>query len=213
MPYKVHCKVFEGNTPVERTVRIYNRENGFFIGKTTTVNGECVISGLKNNNELNLICLDDDTGVYYEDQIIRIIPEIDDSGTISTIPSNIISLDGIVLPEVLMWTDEFSWSPVKQDIKYSTTGAIFIQEHLKIGGRPITLKNEDYVAYIDQSTATSLFNKQQQAGLVMDLTINSTTMEVIFRQNDYPLQITKLTDDSDEVFIIEYLKLMQVFTG
>ncbi len=53
------------------------------------------------------------------------------------------TLDGIELPDDLLWVDEFDWNPVAQDIERSLTGALMVQEQAKLYGRPITLTGGD----------------------------------------------------------------------
>ena len=51
-----------------------------------------------------------------------------------------ITLGGVTLPGDLRWTDEFAWSPVARSQDYSLTGALILQEAVKLAGRPITLE-------------------------------------------------------------------------
>lgn len=49
-------------------------------------------------------------------------------------------LDAITIPDTAIWTNRYSWSPVKQSLEYSMEGSVLIQEKGKAKGRPITLK-------------------------------------------------------------------------
>ena len=91
-----------------------------------------------------------------------------------------ITLDAIALPEDLIWDDEYSWSPVKQSIEKSLTGALIIQEASQIKGRKITLKGGEAYAWIDKATLDLLRVKLNTANLTMTLTHNATAYQVMF---------------------------------
>lgn len=50
-----------------------------------------------------------------------------------------ITLGALVLPSGLVWSDEFAWTPVAQNIERTLTGALVIEEATKTAVRPITL--------------------------------------------------------------------------
>ena len=51
-----------------------------------------------------------------------------------------ITLGSLVLPDGLVWSDEYDWTPIAQSAgDYSLTGALLLQESVKLSGRPITL--------------------------------------------------------------------------
>lgn len=49
----------------------------------------------------------------------------------------------IVLPNDLLWVDEFDWPPVLVASEWTVSGALIIQKGLKLAGRNITLKSPD----------------------------------------------------------------------
>lgn len=53
-----------------------------------------------------------------------------------------ITLGGVTLPDDLQWIDEYAWSPVARTSEYSLTGALIVEEALRLAGRPITLGGE-----------------------------------------------------------------------
>lgn len=65
-----------------------------------------------------------------------------------------ITLGGVTLPDDLQWTDEYAWSPVARASEYSLTGALVVEEAVKLAGRPITLAGE--WAWIDITTLADL---------------------------------------------------------
>lgn len=53
---------------------------------------------------------------------------------------NQVGLDGVPLPNDLIWVDEFDWNPIKQNQTRSLSGALIIETGIKKGGRQITLQ-------------------------------------------------------------------------
>ncbi|WP_243419145.1 hypothetical protein [Paracidovorax citrulli] len=56
----------------------------------------------------------------------------------------------------LVWTDEYSWSPVDQATAYSTTGALLVDVAVKQAGRPITLVGTETIACIQRALCDTL---------------------------------------------------------
>ena len=50
-----------------------------------------------------------------------------------------ITLGAVTLPQGLVWSDEFDWTPLAQTTEYSLTGALIVEQAEKQAGRPITL--------------------------------------------------------------------------
>ncbi|WP_027853391.1 hypothetical protein [Marinobacterium litorale] len=97
-----------------------------------------------------------------------------------------ITLNGITLPEDLIWSDEFSWTAVRQGADYSLTGALMIDEATRLAGRPITLTD----GWASRALVLQLYTLTQQAGQTHTLTINGTSYDVMFRQSEGPLSAT-----------------------
>ncbi|MEB3753823.1 hypothetical protein [Acinetobacter sp. MD2(2019)] len=47
------------------------------------------------------------------------------------------------LEDGFLWSDEFDWQPIKQQLDYAVDGTPIVQEGKKKGGRPITLLSKD----------------------------------------------------------------------
>lgn len=62
----------------------------------------------------------------------------------------------ITLPDDIPWVDEFSWSPVAQQIEVSLGGSEIIETSVQEFGRPITLQGDRNTAWIDWTTAEAL---------------------------------------------------------
>lgn len=72
-----------------------------------------------------------------------------------------LTLDSLLLPDDMIWGDEFDFSPVGQTITPTLTGALIIEESALPTGRPITLKGVGTRALVKQLKALeSLINHQ-----------------------------------------------------
>ena len=70
----------------------------------------------------------------------------------------------------LQWTDEHTWDAVEQGQDRSLTGALIIQEGVKLYGRPITLASDE-AAWFTKTTVDALQALRDQPGSVMLLTL------------------------------------------
>jgi hypothetical protein len=133
-----------------------------------------------------------------------------------------ITLGAIALPDTLVWEDEFSWSPVAQSTEYSLTGALIVQEAIKLAGRPITLVGKsDGTAHTGGITLTNLRllkTALDVAGASWTLTLHDArTFTVAVREN--PLEAEPLpvyrsffpaNPTGDRWYLIRALKLQTV---
>ncbi|MEO5378688.1 MAG: hypothetical protein H7832_13025 [Magnetococcus sp. DMHC-6] len=68
------------------------------------------------------------------------------------------TLDEIILPDDLLWEDEFSgWSAVVETHRYTADGNLEIEASALQAGRPITLTGGEQVAWVDRSTVLALY--------------------------------------------------------
>ncbi len=67
-----------------------------------------------------------------------------------------ITLEVIDLPNDLLWTDEFDWSPVESTQTFSLTGALIIEYGEKQAGRPISLSADQDMAWVTRETLSKL---------------------------------------------------------
>lgn len=70
--------------------------------------------------------------------------------------SNDIILHGMDLPPYLHWEDEFGWSPVVETGEYSITGALLLDQSVKLAGRPMTLVGTDHLGWIQYAQLVEL---------------------------------------------------------
>lgn len=84
----------------------------------------------------------------------------------------------------LEWTDEFEWSAVEQQQDRSLSGALMVQEGVKLYGRPITLASND-AAWFPLSLVRALEALRDERGRVMLLTLPTGAQHyVIFNRVD-----------------------------
>lgn len=126
-----------------------------------------------------------------------------------------ITLDAVSLPIDLIWSDEYGWSPVVQNIKKSLTGALIIQEASQAKGRLITLRGTVDSAWITKTTADLIKAKVDTADLIMSLNFHGTIYQVMFSRsgNRSPFEtkeIYELADPDDDHIYSFTLKLMEV---
>lgn len=62
----------------------------------------------------------------------------------------------IVLPNDMYWVDEFKWQPRVANSTYSLSGALIVEEGVRLAGRPITLQPPDDLAWVPRATVSLL---------------------------------------------------------
>ena len=91
-------------------------------------------------------------------------------------------LGTLELDDQFEWIDEFAWDAVEQGQERTLTGALVVQEGLKLYGRPITLAANGGV-WTPLSVVRQLEVLRDQRGLVMPLTLpGGATHSVIFNR-------------------------------
>jgi hypothetical protein len=84
------------------------------------------------------------------------------------------------LGERLLWTDEFTWSPVKQVTGPSTTGALLVHVGVRLAGRPITLDGVESKAWVTRALCEWLETVAALPGIVLTLVLRGVSRQVIF---------------------------------
>ena len=89
-----------------------------------------------------------------------------------------VTLNGLLLPDDLIWRDEFDWAPVEQVVTPTLTGALLVEETPKPEGRPITL-----VGHCPRATVLSLKVLEAQVAQLLTLTLlDGLQREVCWRR-------------------------------
>lgn len=118
----------------------------------------------------------------------------------------------ITLPDDLQWSDEFAWSPVEQTREYSLSGALVIQEGVKVRGREITLLGGDDVAWVTRATVLQLYAMASVAGKIMTLVFHSRTFTVMFNHPNAieAAEVVRQADPAASDFYSITIKLIEV---
>lgn len=89
-------------------------------------------------------------------------------------------LDSVDLDDQFEWADEFDWDPVAQVQERSLSGALLVQEGVKLHGRPVTLQSNGGV-WTPLSVVRQLEVLRDQPGRVMPLVLpDGREFSVIF---------------------------------
>ena len=121
-----------------------------------------------------------------------------------------VTLAGINLPEAI-WEDEFAYTPIDQNIRYTLGGKPVFETAVRNGGRPITLRCQ----WISLADLRQLESLRDQPNTVMDLVLSDgRSFGVAFRHSDNPpLDVAPIVerpsyDDGDHFNVT--IKLIQV---
>jgi hypothetical protein len=117
------------------------------------------------------------------------------------------------LPEDIQWINEFDWTPVVQDIKYSLAGSAIVQEGAKQAGREIVLATGDGT-WVSRAEIIYLKTLADQSVTSMTLTLaNGDIKTVIFDRGQAPIVarevFRKASPGLDHVYTLE-IRLIEV---
>ena len=62
----------------------------------------------------------------------------------------------LTLPDDLLWSDEYTWTPAVASVSYLITGALLIQSAVRQSGRHITVVGAPDMAWVQRSTVERL---------------------------------------------------------
>ncbi|MFZ2452578.1 MAG: hypothetical protein WAW36_18885 [Methylovulum miyakonense] len=121
-------------------------------------------------------------------------------------------LDGIGLPDDLVWVDQYTWSPVKQALSIAVDGSLIIESAAQLAGRPMTLAGGQEHAWVTKATVDALQAKLYQPALEMELNWHGDMYNVIFTQPDgvAAQPIVDYADPADTDFYAVTLKFLQL---
>ncbi|WP_236172609.1 hypothetical protein [Pseudomonas pseudonitroreducens] len=122
-------------------------------------------------------------------------------------------LDSIELDDQLAWVDEFDWDAVAQDQQRSITGALLVQEGIKLHGRPITLRSDEG-AWTPLSVVRKLEKLRDEPRRLMQLNLaDGREFSVIFnRQAGSPLEAIPLFREVSPAPDADYLLTIRLIT-
>lgn len=91
----------------------------------------------------------------------------------------------LILPDDLYWADEASWQPVVQTAERTITGALVVQTHARVAGRPITLQpDSENASWITRQTLETLMAWASIPDCEMLLSYRGISYDVIWRHHD-----------------------------
>lgn len=109
------------------------------------------------------------------------------------------TLDSLILPEDLIWIDEFNWTPVQQSEEFTVTGALIIDSGIKQAGRKMTMQGGVDYAWIDRGNLKILYDLLP-ANAEMTLTLNDARVfTVIFDHQAQPIESSPIIDYSTPI--------------
>ncbi|MDI6750485.1 MAG: hypothetical protein QMD73_09950 [Rhodocyclaceae bacterium] len=125
-----------------------------------------------------------------------------------------IFLDGIRLPDGLLWSDEFSAGRVAQSVRHALDGSVVVFHAPLQAGIPITLESESDVGWLTRAQVEAVALRASSPGGVYTLSLRGQTYRVMFRHQDAPAfearPIINVADPQPGDFYLATLKLMTV---
>lgn len=98
-------------------------------------------------------------------------------------------LGDLPLPRGLIWADEFEWTPVATEQRWSTTGAQLLHVGVRQAGRPITLQADDDAGWMRRSVLDALRQLAADPAATYTLTLaDGRSHTVRFAPGDSPIE-------------------------
>lgn len=97
-----------------------------------------------------------------------------------------ITLDGILLPDGLVWTDEFASSRVAQSVRRTLDGSVVVFYGQLQAGLPITLESQPDAGWLTKTQVDAIALRAASPGGVYALTLRGHTYQVMFRHHEPP---------------------------
>lgn len=125
-----------------------------------------------------------------------------------------IRLDGIQLPDGLVWTDEYAAQSVAQTMRRTLDGGLVVFYGQQAGGLAITLESEPDAGWLTRTQVEALKQRADSPGAVFLLELRGQAFQVMFRHHDPPAfeakALVNLANPSHGDFFLATLKLMTV---
>ena len=89
-----------------------------------------------------------------------------------------VTLNSVLLPDDLIWRDEFDWAPVEQVVTPTLSGALLVEETPRPQGRPLTL-----TGHCSRASVLALKVLEQEVAQILTLTLlDGIVRQVIWRR-------------------------------
>lgn len=125
-----------------------------------------------------------------------------------------IVLDGIALPAGLLWSDEFTATPVAQAVRRTLDGSVVVFYGEMRAGLPITLESEADAGWLTRAQVEAVALRAASPGGVYTLMLRGQTWQVMFRHQDAPAFEAKplipLANPQPGDFYLATIKLMTI---
>lgn len=125
-------------------------------------------------------------------------------------------LDAITLPDGLVWSDRYEWTPVSQTVEVSVAGTLIVQEAAQSAGRPITLTAVGGEhCWVTKSVLDQIYALTSNPGRTMSLTIApGDVRQVIWRRDRLPVEarpVLEVTNpDDNTLYVLLALRFLEV---
>jgi hypothetical protein len=125
-----------------------------------------------------------------------------------------ITLDGVVLPAGLYWSDEFAVTRVAQNVRRTLDGSVVVFYGEIRAGVPITLESEPDAGWLTRAQVEAIALRAASPGAVFPLQLRGQLWTVMFRHQDAPAfeakPVIPLANPQAGDFYLATLKLMTV---
>src|SRR5574337_37607 len=129
-------------------------------------------------------------------------------------PTLTVATTTLTLPDDLLWVDEHQWSPVRQALTPTLTGALVVEAAALQAGRPITLKGDVTWGWMPRTALETLRGWSATPGLAAVLNLRGIDHDVMFRHHDAPAleaqPIVDYLDPDNADWYAVTLKLMEI---
>lgn len=105
-----------------------------------------------------------------------------------------LTLDSLLLPDDLLWTDEFDWTPTEQHQTRTLTGALVFETAQRQGGRPITLSGGQNHGWASREQVDALVAKLSLTTPLTLLLPDARSFVVRFKHEDKPIEAKPIVD-------------------
>ena len=96
------------------------------------------------------------------------------------------TLGSLTLPDQILWTDRYSWSPAAGQAQRTIAGSLALFTQSVSGGRPVTLEAREGVAWLTQQQVDSLMAMAAQPGAAFTLSWEGELYTVRFAHHSPP---------------------------
>jgi hypothetical protein len=125
-----------------------------------------------------------------------------------------IRLDNVVLPDGLVWSNEFAAQAVAQTVRRTLDGSVVVFYGQHSGGLPITLESEPDAGWFTRAQVEALKLRADSPGGIFTLELRGQVFQVMFRHHEPPAfeakPLVPLAHPQPGDFYLATLKLMTV---